>query len=93
MMYVLCKRVHLLDHDPDNDPDINSDCNPNSNSDNFPQCKRRIRIKNVKNRLMYIWLVVFYVRSTVRSFRDDTPHLLSLAKDVKLGKYTVPTRN
>ena len=39
------------------------------------------------------WLVVFYVPATARSFRDDTPILLSLAKYVKLGKYTVPTGN
>ena len=40
------------------------------------------------------WLVVFYVPSTARSFRERRhPHLLSLAKDVKLGFYTVPTRN
>ena len=39
------------------------------------------------------WLVVFYVPSTGRSFRDGTPTLLSLAKDVKLGKYTVLTGN
>ena len=32
----------------------------------------------------------FYVPSTAKSFRD-ADHLLSLAKDVKLGKYTVPT--
>ena len=38
-------------------------------------------------------LIVFYVPSTARSFRDGTPHLLSLAKDVKLGKYTVSTGN
>ena len=31
------------------------------------------------------WLVVFNVPSTARSFRDGTPHLLSLAKDVKVG--------
>ena len=43
---------------------------------------------------MYIcWLVVFNVPSTARSFRDGTPYLLSLAKDVKLDKYTVPTGN
>ena len=39
------------------------------------------------------WLVVFYVPSTARSFRDGIPHLLSLAQDEKLGKYTVPTGN
>ena len=39
------------------------------------------------------WLVVFNVPSTARSFRDGTPHLQSLAKDVKLDKYTVPTGN
>ena len=39
------------------------------------------------------WLIVFYVTSTARSFKDGTPHLLSLAKDVKLGKYIVPTGN
>ena len=38
-------------------------------------------------------LVVFNVPSTARSFRDGIPHLLSLAKDVKLDKYTVPTGN
>ena len=37
------------------------------------------------------WLVVFYVPSTARSFRGGTTHLLSLAKDMKLGFYTVPT--
>ena len=36
------------------------------------------------------WLVVFSVPSIARSFRDGTPYLLSLAKDVKLGFYTVP---
>ena len=35
------------------------------------------------------WLVLFYVPSTARSFRDGTP----IAKDVKLGFYTVPTGN
>ena len=40
------------------------------------------------------WLVVFYAPSTARSFRDGTPiYLLSLAKDVKLCFYTVPTGN
>ena len=34
-------------------------------------------------------LFVFYVPSTARSFRDGTP----IAKDVKLGKYTIPTGN
>ena len=38
-------------------------------------------------------LFVFYVPSTVRSFRDGTPYLLSLAKDVKLDKHTIPTGN
>ena len=38
------------------------------------------------------WLC-FNVPSTARSFRDGNPHLLSLAKDVKLDKYTVPTGN
>ena len=28
-----------------------------------------------------------------RGHLETTPHLLSLAKDVKLGKYTVPTGN
>ena len=42
---------------------------------------------------MFVCLFVFYVPSTARSFRDDTPLLLSLAKDMKLGKYTVPTGN
>ena len=37
--------------------------------------------------------IVFNVPSTVRSFRDGTPNLLSLAKDVKLGFYIVPTGN
>ena len=32
-------------------------------------------------------LVVFYVPLTARSFKDGTPHLLSLAKDTKLGFY------
>ena len=45
---------------------------------------------------MYIFvlvcLFVFYVLSTARSFRDGT-HLLSLVKDVTLGKYTVPPGN
>ena len=43
--------------------------------------------------LLYLvgWLVVFNVPSTARSFRDGIPNLLSLAKDVKLDKYTVPT--
>ena len=39
-----------------------------------------------------VFLFVFYVPSTARSFRDGT-HLLSLAKEVALGKYTVPTGN
>ena len=39
------------------------------------------------------WLVVFNIPSTARSFRGWHPHLLSLAKDVKLDKYTVPTGN
>ena len=33
---------------------------------------------------IFSWLVVFYVLSTARSFRDGTPHLLSLVEDVKL---------
>ena len=41
----------------------------------------------------HLKLVVFYVTSTVRSFRDGNPILLSLVKDVKLGIYIVPTRN
>ena len=41
----------------------------------------------------FLCLFVFYVPSTARSFRDGTPHLLSLAKDVELGKYTVSTGN
>ena len=48
------------------------------------------------NPLIYslvVWLVVFYVPSTTRSFRDGTPHLLSLAKDMKLIFYTVSTGN
>ena len=37
---------------------------------------------------------MFNAPSTERSFREGThPHLLSLAKDVKLDKYTVPTGN
>ena len=40
------------------------------------------------------WMVgCVYVPSTAMSFRDGTPNLLSLAKDVKLGFYTVPIRN
>ena len=35
------------------------------------------------------WLVVFNVPSKARSFKDG----MSLAKDVKLDKYTVPTGN
>ena len=42
----------------------------------------------------FVCLFVFDVPSTARSFRElGHPHLLSLAKDVKLNKYTVPTRN
>ena len=37
-------------------------------------------------------LIVIYVTSIARSFRDRIP-ILSLAKDVKLGFYTVPTGN
>ena len=37
-------------------------------------------------------VICFYVPSTARSFRDGTPNSLSLAKDVKLCIYTVPTR-
>ena len=33
----------------------------------------------------YTWLIVFYVPSAARSFRDGAPHLLSLVKDVKLS--------
>ena len=41
-----------------------------------------------------VCLFVFYVPSTARSFRNSTPPPLpSLAKDVKLGKYTIPTGN
>ena len=37
---------------------------------------------------------MFYAPSSARSFKDGTPaHLLSLAKDVKQGFYTVPTGN
>ena len=43
--------------------------------------------------LMVSWLVEFYVPSTARSFRDSYPFFLSLTKDVKLGKYTVPIGN
>ena len=39
------------------------------------------------------WVIVFYVPSTARSFRDCTPHLLYLAKNMKLGFYTVLTEN
>ena len=42
--------------------------------------------------MMFGWLVVFNVPLTARSFRDH-PHLLSLTKDMKLDKYTIPTRN
>ena len=38
-------------------------------------------------------LFVFYVPSTARSFLETAPHLLSLMKDEKLGKYIVPTGN
>ena len=43
--------------------------------------------------ISFFRLVVFYVPSTARSFRDSAPNLLSLAKDVKLGFYTIPTEN
>ena len=39
------------------------------------------------------WMVVFNVPSTARSFRDGTPILQSLAKDMKPSLYTVPTGN
>ena len=42
---------------------------------------------------LFVCLFVFNFPSTARSFRDGHPHLLSLAKDVKLDKYTVPTGN
>ena len=38
------------------------------------------------------WLVVFYAPRQ-RSHIETAPHLLSLAKDVKLGLYTIPTGN
>ena len=56
-------------------------------------------LKADKSKLIHLrwligWLVVFDVQSTAdRSFRDGTPHLLSLAKDVKLSFYNVPTGN
>ena len=40
-MNVLCKRVHLLDRDPDNNPDHDL----NSNPDNFALCKQGNRSK------------------------------------------------
>ena len=39
------------------------------------------------------WLVVFYVPSTARSFRDSIPIYCPLQKDAKLGFYTVLTGN
>ena len=39
------------------------------------------------------WLVVFNVPSTARSQQRRHPHLLSFAKKVKPGFYTVPTGN
>ena len=39
---------------------------------------------------IYLWLVVFYVQ---RGHLETAPHLLSLAKDPKLCKYTVPSGN
>ena len=40
------------------------------------------------------WLVGCVLRPIdSKSFRDSTPHLLSLAKEVKLGFCTVPTGN
>ena len=53
-------------------------------------------MKQTCDRNLVGWFVVFYVPLPARSFRDGSfrdPHLLSLVKDVKLGKYTVPTRN
>ena len=51
------------------------------------------KILTLHSLFMVGWLVVFYIQSTAKSFRDGTQHLLSLAKDVKLGFYTVPIGN
>ena len=47
------------------------------------------------DRCLYVWLVVWlcFTSHRQRGHLETAPHLLSLAKDVKLGKYTVPTGN
>ena len=37
-MNVLCKWMHLLDHDPDNDPDNDPDHDLHHNPDHFAMC-------------------------------------------------------
>ena len=47
----------------------------------------------LSKKIKLVWLVVFNVPSTARSFRDGTPIYCPLRKDVKLDKYTIPTGN
>ena len=56
----------------------------------LPLCPFSVRSITIIYVMVLCWLC-FKVPSTARSFRDGTPHLLSLAKDVKFDKYTVPT--
>ena len=46
----------------------------------------------VKSSLLYSGLLCFTSHGQLGHL-ETAPHLLSLAKDVKLGKYTVPTEN
>ena len=43
--------------------------------------------------VMYVCMYVCISSHRQRGHLETAPHLLSLAKDVKLDKYTVPTGN
>ena len=52
--------------------------------------KRNTPISEFYRKFDHHMMFVFNVPLAVRSYRDGTPHLLYLAKDVKLGKYGTP---
>ena len=52
--------------------------------------ERNILLENQSQGIMFVWVLRPFNIEVIKRWH---PHFLSLAKDVELGKYTVPTGN
>ena len=58
-----------------------------------PHDGKHITLKTLVSKDWFGWFKLCFTSHRQRSHLETAPHLISLAKEVKLGFYTVPTGN